>query len=179
MAESQARTAELEREMGIAGLGLELAGYDLDKERYEANEKRGLAMSALLAAEYVDADSAEELMNLLNIPESAWDDNHMKELQEFLDENREDDGDDDKEKSKQKVKINEDGQFELTEETTIDVDDYLENGELVESYNVDDSWTLTGETDWGEGGSSNRRYKFYEDEDGNKYYVLYTRVAAE
>ena len=132
MAESQARTMELEREMGIAGLGLELAGYDLDKERYDMNEKRGLAMSALFAAEYVDADSAEELMNLLNIPEAAWDADHMAELDGFLKENREPDEEEEETTVTEETTVEDDG-LSYEEYTSITgFDDFVEgtNGPL-------------------------------------------------
>tara|TARA_R110000824_G_scaffold44207_10_gene128752 strand:- start:1627 stop:3129 length:1503 start_codon:yes stop_codon:yes gene_type:complete len=93
MAEQKARTAELERTMGIVGLGMELMGFDLDKNRYNKAELRQAALAALKAAEYVDADSAEEIYDMLNIPESARDPEGMRALQDYLDLQRGDGGD--------------------------------------------------------------------------------------
>jgi len=85
MAEQKARTAELERTMGIVGLGMELMGFDLDKNRYNKAELRQAALAALKAAEFVDADTAEEIYDMLNIPEHARSPEGMRALQSYLD----------------------------------------------------------------------------------------------
>lgn len=70
LAESQARVAEMERELELTGLQSWLMGFDLQKEQYDQGEREQAAQAALLGLEVYDLDY-DDMWELFQLPENA------------------------------------------------------------------------------------------------------------
>jgi hypothetical protein len=101
MAESQARAAELERELGVAELGSALMNFDLAKDRYDVAEKRQAASAAMYIAQAYDV-SYDEAFAMLGLPEHAKSEESKEVFTDWIagfeddDDDEDDDKDDDK-----------------------------------------------------------------------------------
>ena len=171
LAEEQARTAELAKELDLAELESYMMGFDLEKERYDETEKRQAMKAAYYMGSEYDMDY-DAVMDFLGFNDAVRDDasrNAYNRWHETIEGFRD---------VVDPINPDEDGTVVTFSGFTEQVDDYIMGGQRVEPSEVSEDWTEVEETDWGEGENSNRRYVLYKDGNGNKYYVLYTRVPA-
>lgn len=101
MAESQARAAELARELDVAELGSVLMNFDLAKDRYDDAEKRQAASAAMYLAMAYDVDY-DEAFAMLGLPDNAKSDEARAAFEDYtqdLDDGFDDDGGEEEEET--------------------------------------------------------------------------------
>lgn len=202
LAEEQARTAELAKELDLAELESYMMGFDLEKERYDAVEKRQAMKAAYYMGSEYDMDY-DAVMDFLGFNDAVRDDesrrayNAWHQEQPFDRSNPQGDpvtptstgstgsADSPGQAILGHGEVDKPG-WELMNEITNGTqaasswDEHPDWSDSANGSRIPDGWSRSGDTGWGEGADTgNRRYLIYtNDETGEVVYVVKTRVAA-